>query len=83
MSYTVITNNDGELDSKIVKTRKNIEKVCRDAYKDLLDKYEDLDECQIDDWYEFDKDICSMGATIDYCMGHEYVYEVSVKVKAD
>ena len=85
MKYTVITNNDGELNTKTINSRKSIRKVCQEEYDLLVKSFEDeasLGFELTDEWEEEDKGSVQMGATIDYCMGRDYIYDVSVKVTA-
>ena len=82
MKYIVISNNNGDLDTKKVESKKSAKELCIEEYNKLLNSYEDLDECYIDDWEAEDIGETQMGATIDYCMVYECVYEISVKVMA-
>ncbi len=96
--YTVIVNNDGELHTHRVLSCAPIKEIADNEYYKLLNTYEDLDECQLDEWKEeehanADKGshidltgepiMVQMGATIDYCMGHEYIYDISIKVEVE
>ncbi len=78
--YTVIINNDGALDTYTIRAAKNREDVAKEEYQKLLSKYEDLDDAEIEKWTNSEDDGFTIGATIDYCMGHEYIYHISVKV---
>lgn len=81
-TYTIITNNDGALNSRTIESSKSLKKVCESEYKALLNSYDGLDECEVDEWETEDKKSYTLGATIDYCMGHEYIHDISVKVEA-
>ena len=85
--YNVITNNDGELTHQIIESNNKLTDVCRNAYDKLIQTYKDDDDEFIltDEWENTELEskpaFASMGATIDYEMGHEYRYDVSVKVE--
>ncbi len=83
MIYKIITNNDGELNERSVNSKKNMKAICQDEYVKLINIYkEDCDEFELTDrWENAEVDSYSMGATIDYAMGHEYIYDISVKVE--
>lgn len=97
MKYSIITNNNGALDTKTINSKKGIWEVCENEYNELIDTYKkDSDDFELTDKWETEEhsnadkgsyiDLTGepveveMGVTIDYCMGHEYIYGISVKV---
>ena len=87
--YLITTYNEGIVTKKI-ETEKSMKDICLEEYNAILKEFRD--DCDafdiVEPWsnntHDENGDLVSssMGATIDYCMGHEYIYEISVKVEA-
>ncbi len=87
MQYLVITNNDGELSKRVVNSEKSPYDVCKTEYRFLVESYRDSDVTDwgfelTDEWEDKKEDEVSMGSSIDFCMGKDYIYDISVKVTA-
>lgn len=90
----VIVNNDGVLRTHSTITSESVRDICIKEFNQLVDSYKaeddsngkDLDFIITDEWSKEEVEngsVVSMskGATIDYEMGDEYRYDVSIFVK--